>query len=255
MRTPPTTWPTRAGRARRRRGRRPGRRLGRRRGDPPAVPRGPAVRLRRPGPRPSPPCWAARRARASRFAAGGAPGERRDRRAATSAGGAESGHLDDHPGTAAGPIRDAGETDVSARLAVVLVVVAALVAGALIVLAAGRRPDVHGRRPRAGRAGAPAGAGPGGSSTTSVEGLFEVGFAQPRYPDRPADHTGGLDEHWYLHRHGPAQRRHRHLRLRPAERGPGAGPGERPRGEGADGDGHGHPGEQQRPRSRARSRR
>jgi phosphatidylserine/phosphatidylglycerophosphate/cardiolipin synthase-like enzyme len=37
--------------------------------------------------------------------------------------------------------------------------------------------------------------GPAGPSTTSVEGLFEVGFTQPRYPDKPADHSGGLDEH------------------------------------------------------------
>ncbi|HVG97435.1 MAG TPA: phospholipase D-like domain-containing protein [Chloroflexota bacterium] len=86
----------------------------------------------------------------------------------------------------------------STRLAVVLVVVAVLVAGALFVLRppAGDRTST-GAGPAAGgpaRPPAPAPA-PAGPSTTSVEGLFEVGFTQPRYPDRPADHTGGLDEH------------------------------------------------------------
>jgi phosphatidylserine/phosphatidylglycerophosphate/cardiolipin synthase-like enzyme len=85
---------------------------------------------------------------------------------------------------------------VSARLALVLVVVAAVVVGALLVL----RPRV-GDRTSPGAGPAPSGQArppapaPAGPSTTSVEGLFEVGFTQPRYPDKPADHTGGLDEH------------------------------------------------------------
>ena len=85
----------------------------------------------------------------------------------------------------------------SARLAVVVVVVVAvLVAGALFVFRpqAGDRTST-GAGPAPGGQARPPAPAPAGPSTTSVEGLFEVGFTQPRYPDRPADRTGGLDEH------------------------------------------------------------